>query len=75
MVTVKVAVVLPAAMVTVAGGRATDELLLPSVTTAPPLGAGPLRVTVPVDETPPSTAVGLRPRDDASGGFTVSVAD
>lgn len=73
--TIKVAVFLPAATVTLAGGHAADGLLVPSVTTAPPLGAGPLRVTVPVDETPPSTVAGLRPSDDTTGGFTVMAAD
>jgi len=56
-VTLNVAEVAPAGIVTVAGGVA---LLLPdvSVTTSPPLGAGPLRVTVPVETFPPMTDVG-----------------
>ena len=44
-VAVKVAVVAPAATVTV-GGTVAAGLLLVRVTTAPPTGAGPLRVTV-----------------------------
>jgi len=48
-VTVNVRLELPAATVTLAGTVATGVLLLDSVTTAPPDGAGPLRVTVPWD--------------------------
>ena len=59
MVTVKVALVAPAATVTLAGVRATAVLLLESATCAPPMGAGPLSVTVPVEEFPPVTLVGF----------------
>ncbi len=52
---VKFAVVAPAVTVTLAGTVATVVLLLLSVTTAPPDGAGPLNVTVPVGELPPVT--------------------
>ena len=38
-------------------------LLLDKATTAPPAGAGALSVTVPVDELPPSTEVGLTVTD------------
>jgi hypothetical protein len=76
-VTWKLALVAPAATVTLAGTCAAAVLLLVSVTIAPPVGAAPLRVTVPVDELPPATLVGFTETDDrdtAAGGFTVSVA-
>jgi len=59
-VTVNVAVVAPATTVTLAGTCAAGVLLRDRVTTAPPAGAGPLNVTVPVEEVPPITEVGLR---------------
>jgi len=58
--TMKVALVELAATVTLAGAVATTVLLLDNVTTAPPLGAGPLSVTAPVEELPPVTRVGFR---------------
>src|SRR5260370_225082 len=57
--TVNVALVAPAAIVTLDGVLATFVLLLESVTTAPPEGAAPLSVTVPVEEFPPATLVGF----------------
>ena len=62
-VIVKVAVVAPAATVTLAGNCAAAVLLLVRVTTAPLDRAGPFKVTVPVDEVPPITEDGLRTMD------------
>jgi hypothetical protein len=78
-VTVNVRLVLPAATVTFAGTVATAVLLLESVTTAPPDGAGALSVTVPCDELPPVTVVGDSDSEDSDGapadpGVTVSTA-
>lgn len=72
-VTVKVPVDEPAATVTLAGVCACG-LLEPRVTATPPLGAGPLSVTVPIEALPPTTVVGERDRPTKSGGVTVSVA-
>jgi len=72
--TVKVAVAAPAATVTLAGTVAADVLLLVSVTAAPPVGAAPLSVTVPVDEAPPVADVGFTLTELTTGGVTVRVA-
>jgi hypothetical protein len=58
-VTVNVALVAPAATVTLAGTVAAAVLLLVSVTTAPPAGAALVNVAVPVEPFPPTTLVGL----------------
>ena len=61
----------PAATVTEAG-TVTPELLLPSVTTAPPDGAGPFRVTLlAVVDTPPTTEIGDNVTVETPGGDTV----
>ena len=78
--TVKVALVAPAETVTVAGTLAA-LLLLARVTCAPPVGAGPLSVTVPVEDcSPPTTLVGFRLSEETLGagagaGLTARVAD
>jgi hypothetical protein len=58
-VTLKFALVSPAAIVTLAGTWAAVVLLLERVTTAPPVGAAPLSVTVPVVPLPPITLDGF----------------
>jgi hypothetical protein len=73
-VIVKVAEVAPAATVTLAGACAAAVLLLDRVTTAPPVGARPVKVTVPVDEVPPITEAGLSPTELSVAGVTVKVA-
>ncbi|HZD32494.1 MAG TPA: hypothetical protein VE779_12635 [Candidatus Angelobacter sp.] len=73
-VIVNVAVVALAATFTLAGTCAAAVLLLDSVTTAPLAGAGPVKVTVPVEEVPPSTEAGLRLTEVSAAAVTVKVA-
>jgi hypothetical protein len=73
-VAVKVAVVAPASTVTVPGTCAAAVLLELKLTTAPPVGAAPLSVTVPVEELPPTTDVGFRLTEFRIAAVTVSVA-
>jgi len=73
-VTVNVAVVAFAATVTVVGTCAAAVLPLVNVTTAPPAGAGPFRVTVPVDEVPPITLLGVTVTVLSTAPVTVKVA-
>src|SRR5919108_2135457 len=70
--TVKVALVAPAGMVTLDGRDARLVLLRERTTTAPPAGAGPLRVTLPLEDCiPPTTLVGFRVSDErVTGGVT-----
>jgi len=73
-VTVNAVLVDPAGMVTLAGTVATDVLLLDRVTRVPPLGAGALSATLPVEGDPPLTLVGFNRSDARVGGMTVSEA-
>jgi len=72
-VTVKEAMGWPAATVTLAGTCAAG-LLLTKVTTAPPVGATLLNVTVPVEEVPPTTEVGFRVTVLSTADVTVKLA-
>ena len=67
-VTVNVALLAPAATVTLAGTVAVDVLLLERETAAPPVSAGPLSVTVPVEGDPPVTLVGFSVTEERVGG-------
>ena len=75
--TVKVALVVPAGTITLEDTLAAP-LLLESATCAPPAGAGALSVTEPVEDcVPPVTLVGFSESEDtvgSGGGVTVSVA-
>ena len=64
--TVKVALLAPAGTVTLEGTVATP-LLLESSICAPPIGAAPLSVTVPVEGDPPFTLVGLTANEESVG--------
>ncbi len=69
-VALKVAVVFPAAIVTDAG-TTTDGAPLDRVTKMPPVGAGPLIVTVPVVPVPPSNVEGEKASVCTAGGLIV----
>jgi len=73
-VTVKLAEVVPAGMVTDPGTVAAVLLLDVKATAKPPVGALLLIVTVAVDGVPPATVVGLRVTALTTGGLTVMVA-
>ena len=72
-VIVNVALLAPAATVTLDGTVAANVLSLLSDTSAPPTGAGPLSVTVPVEGLPPTTLDGFTPSElnTAATGVTV----
>jgi hypothetical protein len=72
-VIVNVVLVLPAGIVTLDGTWAAVVMLLCSVTLAPPVGAAPFKVTVPVALLPPTTELGLRLIDDKVAALTVKV--
>src|SRR2546425_12178889 len=70
----KVALVAPSGTVTLAGTVAAASLLARE-TTAPSRGAGALSVTVPVEERPPVTLVGLRlSKERTAGVVLISIA-
>ena len=73
-VTINVAVVAFAGTVTLVGTCPAPLLLLDSVTTAPPAGAGPVSVTVPVEDAPPNTDVGFIVTELRTARFTVNGA-
>jgi len=70
-VIVKLALVEPAGINTLAGTCATDVLLLCKVMTMPAAGAAPFKVTVPVEGFPPTTEDGDLEREDRLGAFTI----
>lgn len=72
--TMKVALDEPAGMVTFVGTVATAELVLDNDISAPPEGAAPFSVTVPVVDVVPTTDVGLNASEDkVAGGVTIRV--
>src|SRR3989442_14887467 len=72
--TLKVALVAPSETVTPAGTVAAASLLARE-TTAPPRGAGPRSVTVPVEEPPPLPLARLRLSEErAAGGVWIGIA-
>jgi hypothetical protein len=77
--TVNLALVLPAATVTLGATVAAEVLALDKVTTIPPEGALAVRVTVPVELLPPVKLAGFSVNDETLGlelpGFTVKLAD
>jgi hypothetical protein len=62
-VIVKVVLVAAAGTTTVPGTCATDEFELVKVIVAPPLRAGPLRVTVALAIFPPGTLAGVKVKE------------
>ena len=72
-VIVNVVLVLPAGIVTLDGTWAALVLLLCRVTVAPPVGAAPFKVTVPVALLPPTTELELRLTEDRVAALTVRV--
>lgn len=71
-VTAKVVDVEPAGTVTEAGTVTVDKFEV-RVTTAPPAGAGPVKVTVPVEFAPPATLVGDTLIVDSFAAATIRV--
>jgi hypothetical protein len=71
----KFALVRPAATVMLAGVVATATLPDTIVTTAPPVGAAAVNVTVPVDAFPPVVDAGFRVMDESAGTAGLTVKD
>jgi len=74
-VTLNVALELPAVTATLAGTVATAVSALIRLIVTPPVGAAPVRFTVPIEPVPPVTAAGFKTRDVSVGGRTVSVPE
>src|SRR5437016_2791752 len=70
-VTLKVVLICPAGTRTVGGTVATAVLLLARPSVRPPVGAGPLMVTVAVEAVPPITLVGFSATAVGVGASTV----
>src|SRR5208282_5999726 len=70
-VTLKLPLLAPAAIMRVAGTVAALVLLLVRLTFNPDAGAGPLRVTVPTELLPPVSELGLNEKDVSEAGLTV----
>ena len=70
--TLKLALLAPAATVTLAGTLATAVLLLESVTNAPPEGAAAVKVAVPVAAAGPTTLLGLTDTADKLAAAVVA---
>ncbi len=62
------------ALIVMLEGTVAQALLLDKETAMPPVGAAPLRLTVPVAEMPPKTEVGVIETLDGTGGTTVRFA-
>ena len=72
--TVNVAVADPAGTVTLGGTVVAFVLPVERATTAPPAGADPFKVTVPVEEEPPGTDVGFSVSEVRTSGRMVNEA-
>ena len=71
-VAANVALVAPAAIVTLPGTVAAAVLLLESDTSAPPPGAAAVRLAVPVEPLPPTTVEGFTDTADKAGAVAVA---
>src|SRR5438046_1656849 len=71
-VTAKVALVTPAATVTLGGTAATAAFELERFTRSPPPGAAAVSVTVPVEPFPPTTVAGFTDTDDNDAVVTAA---